>query len=619
MRISAQKQDDNSCFFSVWAPEKKSMLLHIVLPEEKIVPMTRVDEGYFSVRVRDVKDGCRYYFKPDGENDYPDPASQYQPEGVHGPSEVVDHRAYKWNDQSWRGLPLSDMIIYELHVGTFTPEGTFEAVIPRLDDLMETGINSIELMPVSQFPGTRNWGYDGVFPYSVQNSYGGPDGLKKLVDSIHERNMAVILDVVYNHIGPEGNYFGMYGPYFTRKYRLPWGDAINYDDAWSDGVREFFSCNPLHWYLNYHIDGLRVDAIHTIYDTGAVHFWKLVHDKIKTFENRHGRKFWIIAESDYNSPKVVRHPEAGGYGFDAQWLDDFHHALYVLLHPEGRERYADFGLMEQLAKAYTDGFVHSGEYVKFRKRKHGASSGGLAGDKFIAFNQNHDQIGNRVRGERLSMLTGFRQMKMAAAALFLSPYVPMLFMGEEYGDENPFFYFVSHSDQNLIKEVRKGRKKEFEGYNWDADPPDPQSEETFLRSKIGWELRKSGRHKLLLNWNRELIDLRKTRQALRYIGKDRLFAYVTGSSGIAIHRISENGDDHVIAFFNFSGEELRFIVPAPAGEMTRILDSNEKRWNDSAGKHGIPAPTSARANEELRIAAWSVVVFGTKNSTIVKI
>src|SRR5690606_29059914 len=418
-------------------------------------------------------------------------------------------------DQNWKGIPFADLVLYELHVGTFTEPGTFEAIIPRLKELAETGINAIELMPVSQFPGHRNWGYDGVYPYAVQNSYGGPNGLKKLVNACHHRGIAVFLDVVCNHLGPEGNYFGKFGPYFTEKYTTPWGSAINFDGKWSDGVREYFANNALHWFEHYHIDGLRCDAVHETYDMGAVNFWELTHDKVKALGQRLGRHLHLVAESDLNSPRVVMPPEVGGWGFAAQWLDDFHHSSYVLLDKSGKSRYGDFGRMDQLAKAIKEGFVHSGEYVNFRKRKHGASSAGLPGDKFVAFHQNHDQVGNRAGGERLGMLVGFERVKLAAALLMLSPYVPMLFMGEEYGDPSPFFYFVSHSDPELIQAVREGRKKEFAAYHGNAELRDPQEEETFRESILQWKLRMRGKHSVLRNWYATLITLRKTLPALR--------------------------------------------------------------------------------------------------------
>ncbi|HEX3007836.1 MAG TPA: malto-oligosyltrehalose trehalohydrolase, partial [Bacteroidales bacterium] len=496
---------NNTCNFKVWAPLKDRMTLHIVHPIDRKVEMAKDSAGYFTISVPDIKDDCRYYFNPDGKKDFPDPASNFQPEGVHGPSAVVAHESFRWHDTAWRGIPQKDLIFYELHVGTFTSEGTFEAIIPVLPELADVGVNAIELMPVAQFPGNRNWGYDGVYPFAVQNSYGGPEGLKRLVDACHAAGIAVFLDVVYNHLGPEGNYFAEFAPYFSSKHVVPWGDAINFDGDWSDGVREFFTDNACFWFENYHIDGLRLDAIHMVYDFSAVHFWELLREKVNLAEQRMGRKFYLIAESDLNSPKVVKTPELGGFGFDGQWLDDFHHALYVLLDKKGKDRYEDFGSMEQLAKAYTDGFVHSGEYVQFRRRKHGASSAGVAGEKFVAFNQNHDQIGNRVLGERLSVLVDFERLKLASAALFLSPYNPLLFMGEEYGEDNPFFYFVSHSDKALIKAVREGRKKEFESYKWHTDPPDPQAESTFTASKPDRSKKDKESNNILFMWHKKLI------------------------------------------------------------------------------------------------------------------
>lgn len=610
-KTGAEILDNNSCLFSVWAPEKDSMILHIIHPGNQEIQMTKNEQGYFTVIAENINNGCRYFYKPNGEKDYPDPGSHFQPEGVHGPSEVINHESFKWKDQLWRGIPVKDLIFYEIHVGTFTPGGTFESIIPVLDELSSIGINAIEIMPVSQFPGSRNWGYDGVFPYAVQNSYGGPDGFKIFVNACHSKGIAVFLDVVYNHMGPEGNYFSMFGPYFTGKYRVPWGDAINFDEGWSDGVREYFSCNVCHWFSNYHLDGLRVDAIHMIYDSGAVHFWELTRKKLEQMEQKFGRRFYLIAESDLNSPKVIKPVEYNGYGFDAQWLDDFHHALYVLLDRKGKGRYADFGRIEQLAKAYTDGFVHSGEMVKFRKRKHGASSAGIAGEKFVVFNQNHDQIGNRVQGERLSVLIDFNLLKVASAALFLSPYIPLLFMGEEYGEDNPFFYFVSHTDEEIVKAVREGRRKEFEGFHWKSEPPDPQDKSTFERSKIDREKKLSGNYRLLLEWNKKLVSLRRNNPAIRNTDKNGLFIYLNHEDGFILSRKSENEEEYVLCIFNLSESELTFHIPALFQSWFKILDSEEGIWNRD--KKDFSSPVQIRANQNLTTHAGSVVVYSNKD------
>ncbi|WP_234734470.1 malto-oligosyltrehalose trehalohydrolase [Tellurirhabdus bombi] len=612
-KIGSEYVGNNRCVFTVWAPKKKSMVLHLVHPKEQKIEMTADKWGYFRVEVEDVGPGARYFFRPDDKEDYPDLASHYQPEGVHGPSEVVDHTTYQWNDKEWHGIPFKDLILYELHVGTFTNEGTFEAIIPFLDDLVDMGINALEIMPIAQFPGNRNWGYDGVYPYAVQSSYGGPEGLKKLVDACHQKGLAVILDVVYNHMGPEGNYFAQFAPYFTKQYCTPWGDAINYDSEWSDGVRDFFSNNPQHWFELYHIDGLRLDAIHTIYDVGAVHFWELMHHKVKALEQKMGRTLHLIAESDLNDPRVIKSPEMGGFGFTAQWLDDFHHASYVLLHPEGKDRYGDFGQMEQLAKAYTDGFVHSGEYVDFRKRQYGASSAGIPGDKFIVFNQNHDQIGNRVGGERLSMLVSFERLKMAAAAIMLSPYIPMLFMGEEYAADTPFFYFVSHSEKELIEAIRKGRKEEFSSFGWDAEPPDAQAEDTFVQSRLQWQKRSQGKYQTMLQWHKTLIQLRRTNPVLQNSSKVDLRVNLLDQSGFNLHRQSTDGQQHLFCLFNVSDEPIFYTFPQWASSWTKLLDSRESQWLETASEETQVLPNQVYRGQKIQLAPCSVAVFTYTN------
>jgi maltooligosyltrehalose trehalohydrolase len=557
-----------------------------------------------------MPDDCRYFFKPDGEKDYPDPASFYQPEGVHGPSQVVNHSLYQWNDQEWKGLPLEELIIYEMHVGTFTPEGTFEAIIPRLDELKATGINALEIMPVAQFSGNRNWGYDGVFPYAVQNSYGGPDGLKGLVDACHQKGLAVILDVVYNHLGPEGNYLPLFGPYFTSRYHTPWGDAINYDDEWSDGVRHYFSSNALYWMEHFHIDGLRCDAIHTVFDFGAKHFWELVHEQVTQLQQKTGRQFYLIAESDLNSPRVVKPPSACGFGFNAQWLDDFHHALYKVLNKEDKERYYDFGTMQQLAKAYTDGFVHCGdEWVKFRKRRYGASSAGIPGNSFIVFNQNHDQVGNRVLGERLSMLVSFQKLKLAAAALMLSPYIPMLFMGEEYGEDTPFYYFVSHYDAELVEAVRKGRKEEFKDFGFTIEPPDAQDEKTFKDSRLHWDKRNQGKHKTLLHWHRELIGLRQTLPALKNFDKKDIQVQLLGEDGFVLLRQSGDEKQQVLCLFNLSEKQLSYQVPMWMKTGRKILDSKEDKWIADVVEEKEVVPAEIETDQIISLMPLNVVVY----------
>jgi maltooligosyltrehalose trehalohydrolase len=448
----------------------------------------------------------------------------------------------------------------------------------------------------------------------VQDSYGGPEGLKKLVDACHAHGIAVFLDVVYNHMGPEGNYFSQFGPYFNDKYHTPWGNSINFDGDWSDGVRDYFSNNPLHWFEHYHIDGLRFDAIHAVFDMGAIHVWELIRHEVRQLEKRLGRSLHLVAESDLNDPKVIKTPELGGYGFNAQWLDDFHHALYVLLDKAGKNRYADFGQMEQLAKAYTDGFVISGEYVSFRKRKFGASSAGIPGDQFVVFNLNHDQVGNRVGGERLSLLVDFERQKIAAAAVMLSPYVPLLFMGEEYAEDAPFFYFVDHSEEELIHAVQEGRKNEFEAFGWGDDPKDPFDEATFTNSKLQWEKRTEGRHKIMLEWHRKLIDLRRTEPVLQNVSKKDIRVTVLGQSGFVLERQSIDGQDHILGLFNLSDEEISYQLPAWAASWNKILDSKDPQWMESKPSQPVVRTVQAEPAQTVSLPPCSVTVYAGKST-----
>lgn len=607
--IGATYAGAGRCAFTVWAPEKETVTLHIIHPAERRLAMKASEWGYFRIEVDDVYPGTRYYYTLEDGQDYPDPASSLQPEGVHGPSEVVDHSTHTWRDQDWRGLPFRDLIFYQLHVGTFTPEGTFEAIIPRLSELAQLGINALQLLPICQFPGDRNWGYDGVYLYSVQNTYGGPEGLKKLVDTCHSHGIAVFLDVVYNHMGPEGNYYSQFGPYFTEKYHTPWGNALNFDREWADGVRDFIANNPLFWFEQYHIDGLRFDAIHEVIDMGAVSIWELISSKVTYLEQKLGRSLYLVAESDLNSPRVVKSPEFGGYGFHAQWLDDFHHALHVLVNKAGKHKYADFNRIEQLARAYTDGFVSSGDYVAFRKRKFGASSAGIPGDRFVVFNLNHDQVGNQSGRERLSLLVGFERQKTAAAAMLLSPYVPMLFMGEEYADESPFFYFASHSDQELVDAVREGRKKEFSDFIDHAHIPDPFDDKTFTQSKIHWNQRAKGKHHVMLRWHQALIQLRRSTPALCTFSKNDVRFTILDDEGYVLHRQTTDGLEHAFCLFNFSDHALTYTFPKWVKSWDKLLDSTDYAWVESEQADRQPLPDQLPPGASVTIYPDSVAVY----------
>ncbi len=483
----ALAQPDGSVQWRVWAPKARRVdLVLLDRDQRRTFALTATERNHFELTLSNIPEDQRYWYRLDGGPDRPDPASLWQPDGVDGPSAVVRTDRFPWSDRDWHGLARQDLVFYELHVGTFTPEGTFEAIIPRLPALRELGVTALELMPVAQFPGTRNWGYDGVLPFAVQNSYGGPHGLQRFVDACHAAGLALFLDVVYNHFGPEGCYFAEFGPYFTGRYRTFWGSAINYDDAGSDPVRRFMCDNARMWIEEFHVDGLRLDAVHAIYDLGARHLLQAIKETAEAAAARAGRQVHIVAESDLNDPRLLLPPERGGYGLDAQWSDDFHHAVHGFLTEERQGYYADFGEARDLAGVLREPFLYAGRYSPARDRTHGAPPGDLPGDRFVVCIQNHDQVGNRARGDRLSTLLDPPAQRLAASLLLLSPYLPLLFMGEEYGERHPFLFFCSFCDTNLVQSVREGRKREFEAFSWQGEVPDPQSEDTFAASRLRW-------------------------------------------------------------------------------------------------------------------------------------
>ncbi|HEX3019180.1 MAG TPA: malto-oligosyltrehalose trehalohydrolase [Chitinispirillaceae bacterium] len=603
MKIGAVYQGNRKCSFTVWAPFINSVSLKIISPVERLIPMEKSNGGYWSISDVDAKPGDRYYYCLDDKLVRPDPASQYQPENVHGPSEIVDHISYKWHDSQWMGIPLEKMIIYELHTGTFSTEGTLGGVLHKLDYLLELGINAIELMPLAQFPGERNWGYDGAYPFAVQSTYGGPVALKDLVDACHCRGIAVIMDVVYNHLGPEGTYVLDYGPYFTNKYSTPWGDAINFDGPYSDGVRYFFIQNTLNWFENYHIDALRLDAIQGIFDFGAKHILQDLAENTERF-SASGRKRYLIAESDLDDVRVITPINQNGYGIDAQWHDDFHHSLQAILTGEKKNYYADFGELAQLVKAYRDGFVYTWTYSENRKRHHGSSSSQIPGKQLVICLQNHDQIGNRLFGERLSMMISFEALKLAAGALFTAPYIPLLYMGEEFAADTPFQYFISHYDQDLVNAVREGRAREFGQMHQNNNSPDPQDPETFFRCKLDWISIDQQKHQIMLKYYRHLICLRKTVPALKFLEKKNL--EVTGyekEKVLIISRWHENNS--ICAIMNLSDRLVNLYidkVPIPA---KKLIDSTELQW---AGD-GSSIPDEFYSKREYRLSPYCFLLY----------
>jgi maltooligosyltrehalose trehalohydrolase len=464
-----------------------------------------------------------------------------------------------------------------LHVGTFTSAGTLEAIIDHLSYLNALGITAIELMPLAQFPGARNWGYDGVFPYAVQNTYGGPRALQRLVNACHRAGLAVALDVVYNHLGPEGNFLSDFGPYFTDRYKAPWGDALNFDGPASDDVIRFFVENAIGWLRDFHIDALRLDAIHGIFDRSAQPFLSLLGIAVDKFAEQTGRRVYLIAESDLNDARIVRPGDLGGYGLHAQWNDDFHHALHSLQTGERMGYYKDFGSLGHLEKAVQQGYVYTGQYSEYRRRRHGNSASAIQPSQLVVFSQNHDQVGNRMLGDRSSVLLTFEGLKLSVGLVLLVPYLPLIFMGEEYGELAPFLYFTSHEDPALAKAVRDGRKKEFAAFHHEGLPPDPQAETTFLNSKLNHELRREGSHKVLWGFYRELIRLRKTLPALSEPDASILSVDTTGA-GKCLQIRRTYAQNKVVMFFNFGSEDANCSAEISLADWRMVLNSADKIW-----------------------------------------
>lgn len=472
-------------------------------------PMTRGTGGWWDGPAQ-PKAGSRYAFRIDGGPERPDPRSNSQPEGVHGPSCVVRHGDFEWTDEDWRGLDWPSAVLYELHIGTFSREGTFEGAIGKLDHLVDLGVSAVEVMPVAEFSGKRGWGYDGVDLFAPHHAYGGPDGFKRLVDACHRRGLGVVLDVVYNHLGPEGNYLPEFAPYLTDRHSTFWGDAVNFDGPGSAEVRRFVIDNALMWLGDYHCDALRLDAVHAIIDESKVHILAELAGEVEKLAARTTRRLQLIAESDLNDPVFVEPRSGGGYGLDAMWADEWHHALHATLTGETQGYYRDFGPLEALAKALRQGWVHDGTWSEFRGKIHGRSAAGLEPHQLVVATQNHDQVGNRAQGERSAALMDLGRLKAAAALLLTSPFVPLVFAGEEWGVSTPFQYFTDHSDVDLGRAVSEGRRREFASFGWKPEEvPDPQDPETYERSKLKWSEREAGDHRELLEWYRDLIELRR--------------------------------------------------------------------------------------------------------------
>jgi maltooligosyltrehalose trehalohydrolase len=558
----------------IWAPDAKDVTLRV--EGGATIPMTKGERGYWHTSTRHIRPGMSYQVLL-GDEALPDIASLDQPD-IHGASRAFSAHQFNWTDDDWNGIPLAEFIIYELHTGTFTPEGTFMGITQKLDHLKDLGVNAIELMPVAAFPGKRNWGYDGVFPFAVQDSYGGPLGLQQLVDACHQRGLAVVLDVVYNHLGPEGNYFGQYGPYFTDKYRTPWGNAVNFDDAGCDAVRRYFIENALMWFRDFHIDALRLDAVHAIKDLSPKHLLSEIREYTDLLMAQTGRRHLLIVECDLNDHRFIDPLAEGGYGMDAQWTDEFHHALRVSAGGERSGYYSDFTPLSDLVRAYQHGYVYNGQYSAERDKSFGTDPVGNAGSQFIVFSQNHDQVGNRMLGERSGQLFSFEMRKLMAAAIFVSPFIPLLFMGEEYSESNPFLYFVSHTDPKLIDAVRKGRRDEFKAFNTQGEAPDPAAPDTFERSRLQWQLPLQQPHETMLRYYRALIGLRRSEPALRV--PDRTGCRVNADVAANIMTLTRSsGAQQLVCLLNFSKESRPVTIPDGIVQPQIIFNSAENQWN----------------------------------------
>lgn len=603
--LGACRIADRRCRFLVWAPVAKTIELEILEPGYRRLPMRATGGGYYTATVEAIDPGTTYVYRLDGARRRPDPASRFQPDGVHGPSAVVDLR-YPWTDSAWAGLPFNEYVLYELHVGTYTASGTFGGVIEHLDELRDLGVTAVQLMPVAQFPGARNWGYDGVLPYAAQHAYGGPDGLRALVNAAHQRGMAVVLDVVYNHLGPEGNYLAEFGPYFTDRYRTPWGAALNFDGAESDEVRRYFIENALFWIRDMHIDALRLDAVDSIHDRSARPFLAELAAAVRLEGERLGRAVHTIAESSLNDPRLVTPAGRGGLGIDAQWCDDLHHALQTELTGERGGPYADFRGFEDIVKAYQNGFVLDGRFSTHHRRRHGAPAPGVPPDRLVVYSQNHDQVGNRVQRERATTTLSLEQIKLAAATVILSPYTPMLFMGEEYGERAPFHYFTSYDTADLIEAVRQGRKRELAECGWPDDPADPQADETFERSKLNHSIKAEPAAQHLRAFYRCVLRLRATETPLTTGDRARMAVTRWAPARTMVVR-RWSAEREVVTVFHFGPEPTSTTGDLAPGAWEKILDSREVRWGGPGAR--LPVRVISTGSVDFELSPNSVFAY----------
>ena len=601
MHVGADYQDE-TCRFVVWAPNHNHLTL-LLTKDNQHIPMDKESGGYWTHTAEGFESDTTYMYELESADVKPDPASHYQPDGLFGASQVIDHDIFHWKDRDWHGLDIKDLIFYELHVGTFTPEGTFKAAAQRIAELQEFGINAIELMPITQFSGKRNWGYDGVFPFAVQNSYGTPDDLKAFVNECHLYGIALFVDFVYNHLGPEGNCLNSYGPYFPNTQIGRWGANINLDGPQNDGVRNYFLENTLHWFNHYHLDGIRLDAVLSMHDSSPRHFFAELNDQVDSCGESSGRKVHLIAETGYNIPNILAPTVEGGCGFDAQWFDDFQHAIFSLLTGEREGYYRDYGSIQDLAEVLINGYLYIGDEPDYKRRKPEDSFSWIGADKLVVFSQNHDQVGNRRLGDRLTTIAGFEAAKLAAGIVLLSPYVPLLFMGEEYGETAPFLFFVEYQSEELAVAVRVGRQREFAHFHWQGEVPDPLSLETFEKSKLNWQQRYSGIGAEIAAYYRALIELRK-KHALFQCQADRQIKHVTTQENVLfIHKQHGSAEAGIIA--NCSGKPASYDFPFEEDTYVKIFDSADFKWSGL----GPTLPTLAIKGDQHLLNPFNLAVF----------
>jgi maltooligosyltrehalose trehalohydrolase len=587
--------------FGLWAPARESVEVLVVRPYEKAVPLSRGADGFFTGVVENVPPGTRYVFRLDGAVTAPDPASLSQPEGVFGPSELVDP-AFEWTSPYWMGLPLSETVLYELHVGTFTKGGTFDSAIKRLSALKDLGVTAVEVMPVAQFPGARGWGYDGVFPSAAQDGYGGPDAFRRFVDAAHKRGLAVVLDVVYNHLGPEGCRLAELGPYFSDRHRNPWGAALNFDGPDSDPVRAFFLQSALWWLDECRVDGLRLDATAAILDASERPFVAELAEAVSALARKSNRLIHLFAEHLHNDARVVRPREMGGWGVDAQWGDDLHRALHAALTGERAGPYADFGPVSAAAKALREGWVYDGAlYSSWRRRTVGTSAAGVPGRRFVAYWQNHDQVGNRPDGARAPSLVSLEAHKLGLGAVLLSPYTPLLFMGDEAGTRAPFHFFADFADEGLRRAVREGRRRELkQHWGWDGTPPDPFAPETFAACVLDESSPPTVAADRTAAYVRELLRLRREHAAFKDGSREGLTVAEAGDL-LAV------GRGRAVVLLHFGETPFAGPAPVPAGRWRLLLDSADGRWGGAGA--AAPAVLASDGSTALSLGPKSLAVY----------